>query len=171
MVALVACGERGNDAATATASDSAATETSAGQLGTTDTAVTGTSATDTTATTRTTTTTTTTTTTSTSTIAPPTTTAAKQEKKPMSTSNDKVAELHTTAGEIHIRFFPDVAPNHVKNFLDLAQQGFYEGTKFHRVIPGFMIQGGDPNTKAGDPSTWGTGGAPQHVKAEFNTVS
>ena len=86
-------------------------------------------------------------------------------------SESKVAELHTTAGEIHIRFFPDVAPNHVKNFLDLAEQGFYDGTKFHRVIPGFMIQGGDPNTKSGNPNTWGTGGAGKNVKAEFSNVS
>jgi cyclophilin family peptidyl-prolyl cis-trans isomerase len=89
----------------------------------------------------------------------------------MSEYENKVAELHTTAGQINIRFFPDVAPNHVKNFLDLAQQGFYDGTKFHRVIPGFMIQGGDPNTKSGNPNTWGTGGSPNRVKAEFNSVS
>jgi cyclophilin family peptidyl-prolyl cis-trans isomerase len=89
----------------------------------------------------------------------------------MSAYQNKVAELHTSAGEIDIRFFPDVAPNHVKNFLDLAQKGFYNGTKFHRVIPGFMIQGGDPNTISGDPSTWGTGGSPSNVKAEFNSVS
>ncbi|HYH06528.1 MAG TPA: peptidylprolyl isomerase [Thermoanaerobaculia bacterium] len=89
----------------------------------------------------------------------------------MSAYENKVAELHTSAGQINIRFFPDVAPNHVRNFLDLAQQGFYDGTKFHRVIPGFMIQGGDPNSKAGDPSTWGTGGSPNKVKAEFNSVS
>jgi len=88
----------------------------------------------------------------------------------MSAYENKVAELHTTAGEIDIRFFPDVAPNHVKNFIDLAERGFYDGTKFHRVIPGFMIQGGDPNTKSGDPYTWGTGGAATNVKAEFNTV-
>jgi cyclophilin family peptidyl-prolyl cis-trans isomerase len=93
------------------------------------------------------------------------------QEKPMSEYENKVAELHTTAGEIHIRFFPDVAPNHVKNFIDLASKGFYDGTKFHRVIPGFMIQGGDPNTKAGDPNTWGTGGADTNVKAEFNTIS
>ncbi len=92
------------------------------------------------------------------------------EEKTMSTDS-KVAELHTTAGEIDIRFFPDVAPNHVKNFLDLAAKGFYNGTKFHRIIPGFMIQGGDPNTISGDPRTWGTGGSPNNVKAEFNSVS
>ena len=98
------------------------------------------------------------------------TTAPATEEKPMSEYENKVAELHTTAGEIHIRFFPDAAPNHVKNFIDLAQKGFYDGTKFHRVIPGFMIQGGDPNTKSGDPNTWGIGGADNKVAAEFNSI-
>lgn len=98
--------------------------------------------------------------------------AADQESKSMGEYENKVAELHTTAGEIDIRFFPDVAPNHVKNFLDLAKKGFYNGTKFHRVIPGFMIQGGDPNTISGNPNTWGTGGnTGSNVKAEFSTVS
>ena len=96
---------------------------------------------------------------------------AAGEEKSMSDYENKVVELHTTAGEIHLRFFPDVAPGHVKNFIDLAQSGFYDGTKFHRVIAGFMIQGGDPNTKAGNPSTWGIGGSGRNVKAEFNTVS
>lgn len=93
-----------------------------------------------------------------------------QEEKPMSEYENKVAELHTDAGQINIRFFPEAAPNHVRNFIDLAERGFYNGTKFHRVIPGFMIQGGDPNTKTGDPSTWGTGGAATNVKAEFNEI-
>ncbi|MEO8035371.1 MAG: peptidylprolyl isomerase [Acidobacteriota bacterium] len=84
--------------------------------------------------------------------------------------NDKVAELHTSKGEIDIHFLPGVAPNHVKNFLELAEKGFYNGTKFHRVIPGFMVQGGDPNTVSGSPSTWGMGGAPAKVKAEFNKI-
>jgi cyclophilin family peptidyl-prolyl cis-trans isomerase len=88
----------------------------------------------------------------------------------MSQDQNKVAELHTSAGEIDIRFFPDVAPNHVKNFIDLAEKGFYNGTKFHRVIPGFMIQGGDPNTVSGAPSTWGTGGSGKNVGAEFSSV-
>ena len=96
---------------------------------------------------------------------------APAQEKPMSAYENKVAELHTTAGQINIRFFPDVAPNHVKNFISLAEQGFYNGTKFHRVIAGFMVQGGDPNTKTGDPSTWGTGGSPNNVRAEFNNVS
>ena len=89
----------------------------------------------------------------------------------MSQYQNKVAELHTSSGEIDIRFFPDVAPNHVKNFIDLAEKGFYNGTKFHRVIPGFMIQGGDPNTVSGAPSTWGTGGSGKNVSAEFNAIS
>jgi peptidyl-prolyl cis-trans isomerase B (cyclophilin B) len=95
---------------------------------------------------------------------------AAEENRPMSDYQNKVAELHTTAGEIDIRFFPDVAPNHVKNFIDLAEKGFYNGTKFHRVIPGFMIQGGDPNTIAGPRSTWGIGGSDKNVPAEFNTI-
>jgi peptidyl-prolyl cis-trans isomerase B (cyclophilin B) len=94
----------------------------------------------------------------------------KKEGRSMSAYNDKVAEIHTSAGEIDIRFFPDVAPSHVKNFIDLAQKGFYNGTKFHRVIPGFMIQGGDPNTKSAVTSTWGTGGSGTNVKAEFSKV-
>jgi peptidyl-prolyl cis-trans isomerase B (cyclophilin B) len=94
-----------------------------------------------------------------------------KENRPMTDYKDKVAELHTTAGEIDIRFFPDVAPNHVKNFIDLAQQGFYNGTKFHRVIPGFMIQGGDPNTKTADTSSWGVGGSGKNVSAEFSPIS
>src|SRR5438552_7547408 len=98
------------------------------------------------------------------------TTATTEEKKTMADYQNKVAEIQTTAGEIDIRFFPDVAPNHVKNFIDLAQKGFYNGTKFHRVIPGFMIQGGDPNTKSSDTSSWGTGGSGTNVKAEFSDI-
>ena len=100
--------------------------------------------------------------------APPPPPVAKEEEKPASYYANKIAELHTTAGEIDIRFFPNKAPNHVKNFIDLSEKGFYNGTKFHRVIPGFMIQGGDPNTISGDPSTWGTGGSGKNINAEFN---
>ena len=95
---------------------------------------------------------------------------AIEENKPMSDYQDKVAELHTSAGEIDLRFFPDVAPKHVKNFLDLAEKGFYNGSKFHRIIPGFMVQGGDPNTISGAPGTWGTGGSGKNVPAEFNSI-
>jgi peptidyl-prolyl cis-trans isomerase B (cyclophilin B) len=83
------------------------------------------------------------------------------------------AILETKFGEIELEFLPDKAPGHVKNFLDLARKGFYDGTTFHRVIPGFMIQGGDPNTK--DPNAprgnHGTGGPGYNIKAEFNDTS
>lgn len=72
-------------------------------------------------------------------------------------------------GEIVLRFFPDVAPGHVKNFVKLSKEGFYNGTTFHRVIPGFMIQGGDPNSKNSDRATHGMGGPGHKVKAEFNS--
>lgn len=78
--------------------------------------------------------------------------------------------METTQGRIVLMFFPDKAPNHVANFKKLAKEKFFDGIKFHRVIPGFMIQGGDPNTKKGDQSTWGTGGSKDTVKAEFNDV-
>jgi len=71
-------------------------------------------------------------------------------------------------GDIQLKFFPDVAPNHAKNLVKLAGQGFYDGTTFHRVIPGFMIQGGDPHSKNLDRSRHGTGGPGYQVKAEFN---
>lgn len=83
---------------------------------------------------------------------------------------DDIAILETDLGTIVIEFFPDDAPNHVSNFLGLAESGFYDGTLFHRIIPGFMIQGGDPNTIDGDPSTWGTGGPQDTVNAEFNNI-
>ena len=79
------------------------------------------------------------------------------------------AVIETRFGNIELKFFPDVAPNHVKNFIDLAKKGFYDGTTFHRVIPGFMIQGGDPNTKNHDKSTHGMGGPGYQLKAEFNS--
>jgi len=78
------------------------------------------------------------------------------------------AVIETNLGNIELRFYPDVAPNHVENFLSLAKSGFYDGTIFHRVIPGFMIQGGDPNTKGTDKSIYGQGGPDHSVKAEFN---
>jgi len=85
-------------------------------------------------------------------------------------SNDnEVAVIKTTAGELVIQFWPDVAPKTVENFKKLARQGFYDGTAFHRIVKGFMIQGGDPLTK--DPASedrWGTGGPGYQIKAEFN---
>ncbi len=90
----------------------------------------------------------------------------KEEIKKMSETR---AVIETKFGNMELRFFPDVAPNHVKNFIELAKKGFYDGTIFHRVIPGFMIQGGDPNTKEPDKSRDGQGGPGYSVKAEFNS--
>ena len=81
------------------------------------------------------------------------------------------AVIETKLGNIELKFFPDVAPNHVKNFIKLTKDGFYNGTIFHRVIHGFMIQGGDPNTKGQDKATYGMGGPGHKVKAEFNNIS
>lgn len=78
--------------------------------------------------------------------------------------------LETSAGDMTLEFFTDKAPGHVENFVKLARQGFYDGTRFHRVIPGFMIQGGDPNTKGDNERSWGTGGPGWQIKAEFNDV-
>ncbi|QLH05654.1 peptidylprolyl isomerase [Nitrosopumilus ureiphilus] len=78
--------------------------------------------------------------------------------------------LESNLGKITIEFFYDDAPNHVENFIKLSLSGYYDGTLFHRIIPGFMIQGGDPNTIDGDPNTWGIGGPSKRVNAEFNTI-
>jgi peptidyl-prolyl cis-trans isomerase B (cyclophilin B) len=85
------------------------------------------------------------------------------------------AIIKTKFGEMHMKFYPDLAPNHVENFINLARSGFYNGTIFHRVIPGFMIQGGDPNTKSSfRKETYGQGGPkdekgnPILLKAEFS---
>lgn len=94
--------------------------------------------------------------------------APAEEEKPMSEYAGKVAEIQTSKGSITIRFFPEKAPNHVRNFIDLAEKDFYDGTRFHRVIAGFMIQGGDPNTKTDNRRSWGTGGSGTNLAAEFN---
>jgi peptidyl-prolyl cis-trans isomerase B (cyclophilin B) len=84
-------------------------------------------------------------------------------------ASNEVAIIKTTEGEMVLELWSDVAPGHVDNFKNLAKQGFYDGTCFHRVIKGFMIQGGDPLTKdAAKESSWGTGGPEHRVKAEFN---
>ena len=104
--------------------------------------------------------------------------APKKESK-VTKSRDyahTLAILKTSQGDVTVRFFSDKAPNHVRNFVDLSAKGFYDGTLFHRVIPDFMIQGGDPYTKKPETPTsrYGTGGnkdasgAPVNVKAEFN---
>ncbi|HEY3664256.1 MAG TPA: peptidylprolyl isomerase, partial [Chthoniobacterales bacterium] len=92
-----------------------------------------------------------------------------EEKKPMDTNQKEVAVLKTTDGEMVVEFWPEVAPKTVENFKKLARAGFYDGTAFHRIIRGFMIQGGDPTTK--DPSkesSYGTGGPGYQIQAEFN---
>ena len=93
-------------------------------------------------------------------------TVTKEDMKKMTETK---AVIETKFGNMTLKFFPDVAPGHVKNFLDLAKSGFYDGTVFHRVIPGFMIQGGDPISK--EPArraAYGTGGPGYTIKAEFN---
>jgi cyclophilin family peptidyl-prolyl cis-trans isomerase len=82
----------------------------------------------------------------------------------------EVAVIETTLGNIELEFLASKAPGHVKNFKELAAKGFYDGTTFHRVIPGFMIQGGDPNTKSDDRSNHGMGGPGYTIKAEFNNT-
>ncbi|MBX7057704.1 MAG: peptidylprolyl isomerase [Leptospirales bacterium] len=85
---------------------------------------------------------------------------------------DEVAVISTPHGDITIRFFPDLAPGHVENFKKLAREGFYDGTIFHRVIPGFMIQGGDPNTKdLNAVQSYGMGGPGYQIRAEFSSRS
>ena len=87
----------------------------------------------------------------------------------MSTPQDagELALIKTSEGEMVVEFWPDVAPKTVENFKKLARQGFYDGTAFHRIVKGFMIQGGDPLSKRDDPAV-GTGGPGHRVKAEFN---
>ena len=95
----------------------------------------------------------------------------KKETSPMNTSND-VAVIKTSEGDMVVQFWTDAAPNTVENFKKLARQGFYDGTVFHRIVKGFMIQGGDPNSK--DPakaSLYGTGDPGYKIKAEFNDHS
>ena len=74
------------------------------------------------------------------------------------------ATIETNQGKIEFNLLPDLAPETVRNFIKLANSGFYDGTLFHRVIPGFMIQGGDPNTKQPDKSKWGQGGPGHSLK-------
>lgn len=87
--------------------------------------------------------------------------------------SNNTALIQTTQGPIKIEFFSDVAPNHVKNFQDLAREGFYDGTVFHRIVPGFVIQAGDPNTKNASVSRelWGSGGPGYTINEEFNNIS
>ena len=82
--------------------------------------------------------------------------------------SNEIAVIETSLGNIEFELLEDVAPGHVQNFKDLANSDFYNGTIFHRVIPGFMVQGGDPNTKSDDRSSHGMGGPGHTIKAEFN---
>jgi cyclophilin family peptidyl-prolyl cis-trans isomerase len=107
--------------------------------------------------------------------APPAEPKAEPKKEAASVPSDKpgdkkeVAVIKTNMGTIVFEFLPDVAPKMVANFKDLAKTGFYNGTTFHRVINGFMIQGGDPLSKDNDPSNDGTGNGPRRMPAEFTT--
>jgi peptidyl-prolyl cis-trans isomerase B (cyclophilin B) len=95
----------------------------------------------------------------------------KEEKTPMNSSNE-VAVIKTNEGDMVVQFWMDAAPNTIENFKKLARQEFYDGTIFHRIVKGFMIQGGDPNSK--DPAkenSYGQGGPGYNIKAEFNDHS
>lgn len=100
--------------------------------------------------------------------------AAAAEKAPAAKETGAKAPkaiIKTKFGEMEIKFYPDVAPKHVENFVKLAKEGFYNGTIFHRVIPGFMIQGGDPNTKDSlKKETYGQGGPGYTINAEFSDI-
>jgi len=95
----------------------------------------------------------------------------KEEKTSVNASNE-VAVIKTSEGEMVVQFWTDAAPNTIENFKKLAREGFYDGTIFHRIVKGFMIQGGDPNSK--DPAkenSYGQGGPSYKIKAEFNDHS
>jgi peptidyl-prolyl cis-trans isomerase B (cyclophilin B) len=94
-----------------------------------------------------------------------------EEQKPMNSAKE-VAVIKTSEGEMVAEFWPEVAPNTVENFKKLARSGFYDGTAFHRIVKGFMIQGGDPLTKdLAKESRYGTGDPGYKIKAEFNDRS
>lgn len=98
--------------------------------------------------------------------------ATSTNKASDTATTDEVAVIKTSEGTMVAELWPDVAPKTVENFKKLAKDGFYNGTAFHRVIKGFMIQGGDPLTKdASQESMWGTGGPGYSIKAEFNDKS
>ena len=99
---------------------------------------------------------------------------AAEEKKEISTmsNSNEVAVIKTNEGEMVVQFWTDAAPNTIENFKKLARQGFYDGTIFHRIVKGFMIQGGDPNSKdAAKEDAYGQGGPGYEIKAEFNNHS
>jgi peptidyl-prolyl cis-trans isomerase B (cyclophilin B) len=102
----------------------------------------------------------------------PTALLAADSPAPKSADTNEVAVIKTTEGDMVISFWTDAAPKTIANFKKLAKSGFYDGTCFHRVIKGFMIQGGDPNTKdASKEAMWGSGGPGYTIDAEFNDHS
>ena len=86
-------------------------------------------------------------------------------------NDNDIVFMETSVGKLQLKLFPDVAPEHCKNFKKLANSGFYDGTTFHRVIPGFMIQGGDILSRDFDSDNDGTGGPGWTINAEFNNIS
>lgn len=95
--------------------------------------------------------------------------AEQNEQTPSMNPSNEVAVIKTSEGDMVVQFWTDAAPNTIENFKKLARQGFYDGTIFHRIVKGFMIQGGDPNSK--DPAkenSYGQGGPGYTIKAEFN---
>ena len=101
--------------------------------------------------------------------------ATEEEEKPKTTptnSSNEVAVIKTSEGDMVVKFWTDAALGTIENFKKLAREGFYDGTTFHRIVKGFMIQGGDPNSK--DPAkenSYGQGGPGYNIKAEFNKHS
>lgn len=93
-----------------------------------------------------------------------------KSKENIKVENNKIAVIETDKGTIKFSFYPDEAPNTVENFIKLANEGFYNETKFHRVVPGFVIQGGDPNSKDDDPTNDGQGGPGYTIDAEFSEL-
>jgi peptidyl-prolyl cis-trans isomerase B (cyclophilin B) len=100
------------------------------------------------------------------------TAVAEENKEEKTATKDEVALIKTSEGDMVIQFWTDAAPNTIENFKKLARSGFYNGTIFHRIVKGFMIQGGDPNSKdPGKEAKYGEGGPGYKIKAEFNDHS
>src|SRR5216117_4013953 len=98
--------------------------------------------------------------------------AEENQENPTMNASNEVAVIKTSEGDMVVQFWTDAAPNTIENFKKLARSGFYDGTIFHRIIKGFMIQGGDPNSKdPGKENRYGEGGPGYEIKAEFNSHS
>jgi len=93
-----------------------------------------------------------------------------ESKEKIKVENNKIAVIETDKGTIKFSFYPDEAPKTVENFIKLANEGFYDGCKFHRVVAGFVVQGGDPNSKDDDPTNDGQGGPGYTIEAEFSDL-